>query len=80
MKLYILQAYPDAHKWLADGWVIGYYTNKRALRNAIKAHADELGLYAEKEFYRAFDSGDWYSVNTYAETGSIDRVDVNPCF
>lgn len=79
MKLYILQAFPNAHKWLADGWTIGTFTNKRALRQAIKAHADEMGIYDEKEFYRAFDRGDWGSVNTYAETGYVELTSTN-CF
>lgn len=77
MKLYILQAFPNAHKWLADGWIIGTFTNKRALRRAIKLHADEMGIYDLAEFYRAFDKGDWFSVNTYADTGAVEIVDAN---
>ena len=77
MTIYILHAYPNAHKWTPDSWVIGYFTSKRALRKAIKVHVDELNIYNEREFYRALDIDDFGIVNDYAETGMIEKVTAN---
>lgn len=77
MAIYVLKAYPDAHKWQPKSWIIGYFTNKRALLKAIRQHADELQIYDEKAFYRALARNDYRAVNTYAETGTVELVEAN---
>ena len=77
MTIYTVHVFPDARKLWRDSTVAGHFTSKAALREAVKAHAEEFGISDMQEFWRAFNLGKWYWVNTYAETATIDIEDAN---
>lgn len=80
MTIYILRAYRTAHKWQGDDTTIGYFTNKATLRKAIKLHAGMLGLFNEKDFWRAFERGDRWTIGACLETGEIEQVAANEIY
>lgn len=80
MRVYILQAYSDEHKYHGDEYVIGYFTNKKILWNAITNHADELGIYSKAGAQQAFWGRSPEHVNSWLDTGLVDGYDVNVCF
>ena len=82
MKIYILKAFPNAHKWYPDSWVIGYFTSKAKLQKAIAHHWETLGGYNRQDFNRAFYNryyvGDECSYpDMYLECGEIEVATAN---
>ena len=83
MKIYILLAYPDCHKWREDALTLGLFTSKTALRKAVKKHKAELGVYDEKELSDVLTgklvNGFWY-VNGLMDTGEIETINANEVY
>ena len=86
MRIYILRAFPNAHKWYPDAWVIGYFTNKAALQKAITQNWATLGGYQWQDFCRAFHNyfcredtlGNWrVNPDMYLECGEIEVAVAN---
>lgn len=82
MKIYILRAFPNAHKWYPDSSVIGYFTNKTALQKAIAQNWATLGGYQKRdfcrEFYNRFYRNDIFSKpDQYLECGEIEVANAN---
>ena len=85
MKIYILRAYPNEHKWESHSWVIGYFTNKAALQKAIFKYRDVLGLYDkqafQREFYNAYYLNNRFSSpDGYMDCGTIEVVNANELY
>lgn len=82
MKIYILRAFPNAHKWHSESEVIGYFTNKTALQKAIAKNWERLGGYQKRdfcrEFYNLYFRRDMFSnPGKYLECGEIEVVNAN---
>ena len=77
MKLYIVKAYADERKLNAYVDICGYYTNKTALIRAINANREELGIDKDVNVAALIRNDDFRTLNTTAETGTIEITDTN---
>lgn len=78
MKIYILKAYPSPHKWEPNAWVIGYFTNKVALRKAICSHIYDLGLFGiTQKTLATLVEDDIHEVSDWLDTGTVEVVEAN---
>ena len=77
MKLYIVKAYEDERKLNDYSDVCGYYTSKTALIRAISVNRAELGIDKEVNVEALIRKDDWKTLNTLAETGTIEITETN---
>jgi len=81
MKLYILKLYGTPHKEENYCDIAGYFTNKKALLNALQKHYCKLGIIGDYyideilfDFRGEVNSGNF---NNYAELANIEVEEVN---
>lgn len=80
MKAYVVWIYPDEHKWRADACIVGIYTNKNALANAVIAHKEDFRFYGNidaKTIKSLILDGRISDIGRNADTGDIEIVDIN---